>query len=418
MSKTFCPLPWNHLATHPHGSVTLCCEAEMHNRRAESFDRNDPESTRHDKRGFLTLDRANYDFNRIINGDSFKEVRLDLLNDRQPEPCKKCFDYEQAGLISKRQRELKRLQFTYDEAKDITNEDGSIDKVEYEFIELRLGNHCNLACRSCNPASSTRWIDDWEEFTGTVWTIGKELFNWPLDEKFWEALSTTATDKLRQLYINGGEPLLIDKHTNYLQYLIDNDYAKNVSLYYSTNCTVKNVKYLDYWPHFKNVEFLVSIDDIAHRNQYIRYPADWEKVIKTYKWFMELRDTYDNFKLSIMQTISTYNIFYLREFDRYMRTVDPYVYIQYNFVKAPEYFNAAHLPATIKKLINNKMKGMEVIFDVDKPKIIYNYLNVEGNEKHFNTFLEKTKTLDRIRKESFQSIFPEFYNHIKANNYI
>ena len=22
---TYCPLPWQHLATHPHGGITTCC---------------------------------------------------------------------------------------------------------------------------------------------------------------------------------------------------------------------------------------------------------------------------------------------------------------------------------------------------------------------------------------------------------
>ena len=245
MSKTFCPLPWNHLATHPHGSVTLCCESEMHNRISESFMRDDPESTRADKRGFLTFKRTNYDFFRIVNGQSFNEVRLDLLNDKVPMACEKCFKYEELGVTSKRQRELERLDFTLEDAKKITNSDGTLNKLDYEFIELRLGNHCNLACRSCNPASSTRWIDEFNELNDVIWNIDKELFNWPLDTDFWEKLSLATTDKLRQLYINGGEPLLIDKHANYLEYLVEQDFAKNICLYYSTNCTVKNKIYLD-----------------------------------------------------------------------------------------------------------------------------------------------------------------------------
>jgi hypothetical protein len=408
MSKTFCPLPWNHLATHPHGSVTLCCEAEMSNRRGESFDRNDPESTRADKRGFLTFQRTNYDFKRIINGDSFNEVRLDLLNDRIPQPCSKCFEYESAGVESKRQREINRLDLSYEDAKKSTNADGTIDKVEYEFIELRLGNHCNLACRSCNPASSTRWIDDWEEFFGYSWKMGKELFEWPLDTNFWENLAEASTDKLRQLYINGGEPLLIDKHANYLRYLVENDYAKNINLYYSTNCTVKNKIYLDYWPHFKQVEFLASIDDIEHRNQYIRYPADWNKILQTYRWFMDLRNKYDNIKLSIMQTVSIYNIFYLNEFVEYMKNVDEYVYIHYNFVYAPEYFNAAHLPYELKHIITNKLSSSNNV------QVVKSLLQQEGDNKHFKNFLHKTATLDRIRNEKFEEVFPEFYYYLKA----
>ena len=31
VKDTTCCLPWNHLATHPNGNVTLCCQTEMAN---------------------------------------------------------------------------------------------------------------------------------------------------------------------------------------------------------------------------------------------------------------------------------------------------------------------------------------------------------------------------------------------------
>ena len=412
MSKTFCPLPWNHLATHPHGSVTLCCESEMGNRRSESFNRNDPESTRFDKRGFKTFQSTNYDFTKIVNSDSFNEVRLDMLNDRIPDPCKKCFEYEDAGVISKRQRELNRLPYTYEEAQSITNEDGSINKIDYQFIELRLGNHCNLACRSCNPSSSTRWIDDWEGYTNTPWKVDKALFEWPLNGDFWKKLGDVSSNKLEQLYINGGEPLLIDKHANYLEYLVENDYAKNINLYYSTNCTVKNNIYLDYWPHFKQVEFLLSIDDIEHRNHYIRYPSDWKKIIHTYEWFTDLRHKYDNIKISIMQTLSLYNIFYVDEFTDYFKKVDKYSYIHSNFVYAPKYLSPVNLPYEIKYLICNKLDDTERNLGIKK------YLQNDGDINELRTFFQKTKVLDDIRKEDFYSVFPELVYYLKAYKFL
>ena len=91
-SKTFCPLPWNHLATHPHGEVSLCCEATqvlgMSNAKT--------------KGEFQTLLATGYDFNKITNSDLFSDVRLQMLNGEYPEQCKKCWDSEAAGNPSKR----------------------------------------------------------------------------------------------------------------------------------------------------------------------------------------------------------------------------------------------------------------------------------------------------------------------------
>ena len=39
---TFCPLPWLHLGTHPHGGVTPCCISDMTagKNRARNFEDN------------------------------------------------------------------------------------------------------------------------------------------------------------------------------------------------------------------------------------------------------------------------------------------------------------------------------------------------------------------------------------------
>ena len=66
MSETFCPLLFQHLATHPHGGVTHCCIADH---------RNALSSSRDDDR-YYNLNRDTvYD---IMNSKSFR-INLHLL---------------------------------------------------------------------------------------------------------------------------------------------------------------------------------------------------------------------------------------------------------------------------------------------------------------------------------------------------
>ena len=101
-SKSFCPLPWNHLATHPDGQVSLCCEAETLNGVSNAH------FTVSQTRVFNTLLSTKYDFNKITNSESFNDVRLKMLNGEYPDQCKKCWDSEAAGNSSKRTVESKR----------------------------------------------------------------------------------------------------------------------------------------------------------------------------------------------------------------------------------------------------------------------------------------------------------------------
>jgi hypothetical protein len=84
MSKTFCPLPWTHLATHPHGAVTLCCESNMTNRASDSQNANGD---------FQTFQTTEYDLNKIMNSDLFREVRMQMLNGKEPSVCSTCYKY-------------------------------------------------------------------------------------------------------------------------------------------------------------------------------------------------------------------------------------------------------------------------------------------------------------------------------------
>ena len=107
MSETFCPLPWNHLATHPHGICTLCCESNQEQGQSQAFNKTRNEAFRE----FLTLQKVD-DFSEITNSDSFSKVRLQMLNGEKPVECSKCWEAESVGNKSKRYYESRRHPMT------------------------------------------------------------------------------------------------------------------------------------------------------------------------------------------------------------------------------------------------------------------------------------------------------------------
>lgn len=389
LSKTFCPLPWTHLATHPHGSVTLCCESDMTNRASES--QNLP-------REFITLHNTEYDFDKIMNSDLFKQIRKDMLDGKQPAPCAKCYKLEELGNESKRTRDTNLLDFSIDDAHSITQADGTLDKVSFEFIELRLGNICNLACRSCNPQSSSKWIRDWEKLNERKFDMPQSMFDWPLDERFWANLAEHC-DNTRKVYINGGEPLLVDKHMKFLEFLIDKDLAKNITLVYSTNSTIINDKYIDLWNKFAQVEFMVSIDCLENRNTYLRHPAKWDNTIKAFDWLHSL-----GHKCYVLQTISIMNIYYIKEFWEFFRSKG--VYVSHNMVHHPNYYSAANAPDHAKRAVLDKIAGMPFYDSIN------NFLSQEPNPLAFEQFFKENERLDVIRKQSYAEIFKDWHDKL------
>ena len=393
MSKTFCPLPWTHLATHPQGELTLCCEADHTQGISESFDTDE-----FNQRKPKTLHTTKYDFDLIQNSDSFSKVRKQMLNGEEPVQCTRCFDLEKVGIKSKRQYESERLNFNEFRAIEITNKDGTINDVSYEFVELRLGNHCNLACRSCNPLSTSRWIKDWNTVNpDNPLSYDKNLFNWPLDTDFWEKLSEHS-DTLRYVYINGGEPLLIDKHLQFLIDLVKTGRSKDITLVYSTNCTVINHTYEEVWKNFKHVQLMISIDCLEERNSFIRHPSKWDVITQTLEWIKKVCEA-DNISYNIMQTVSTYNILYMKEFHEYFSFAP---YISMNFVTDPSYLDPALLPQKIKDDVVAKFPNKTVI----------DYLTKGKSSDSMIEFYQKTLKMDELRNNDFKQTFPELHDMV------
>ena len=128
MSDTFCPLLFQHLATHPHGGVTHCCIADHRNALSSSRDGD----------RFYNLNRDTV--HDTMNSESFRKARLEVLDGKKPRACMRCYAEESKGMASKRKEEIKNYpEYTVDVARNATDSDGYMKDVQLDFVELRLG---------------------------------------------------------------------------------------------------------------------------------------------------------------------------------------------------------------------------------------------------------------------------------------
>ena len=93
-----------------------------------------------------------------------------------------------------------------------------LDSDQLWFIDLKLGNICNLKCRSCGSIFSSRWYDD------DVRLWGKPLrprvqFAGRHEEDVWEQMQEHIPH-LERIYFAGGEPLIMEEHYQILDLLI------------------------------------------------------------------------------------------------------------------------------------------------------------------------------------------------------
>lgn len=419
MSKTFCPLPWMHLASHPMGHVTLCCESDMTMNESSSRDMAaDDRVNMMERVKFLN----SHSIDEIHNSDYFKLVRQQMLNDEQPKACSRCYKREAMGLDSKRLLEQREYpDYTFEKALSETNTDGTIDDIRYRFVELRLGNICNVKCRTCNPASSNKIKKDYDILQDGDWEGADKIpsykgleeynFRWCEDDNFYNNLLEHSSE-LESLYINGGEPTLIKQHWRFLEKLVELDLAKNIKIWYSLNMTRMPDFAFDIWKHFKFVEIRASIDDIEDRNAYIRHATKWKDVLASYD---KCRDA-DNIMLKILQTVSVYNLYYLDEFHDYWKEYDPGLYeISHNFVTYPDFMSPMALPQKVRQDIISRLEHNNNISPYQKTELKQMFYDVPTNLELYTTFKNYTIELDKMRGESFNSTFTELHQLISKH---
>lgn len=394
--SSYCSLPWKHLATHPHGGVTLCCVSDHSNakNRARNFHENSVE--------YLDLNHDRID--SIMNSDYFKEVRVQMLNNEVPEACKRCFTEETNGVRSKRIEENERLQFTEDMARAITKSDGTIP-VDFKFVELRLGNLCNVKCRTCNPASSTSWSSEYQKLQQEVKFVTKYDksidSSWTLANGFWVDLLEHSKD-VELIYVNGGEPTLVEKHWKYLEKLIELGLNKQITLWYNINMTNLPDELIELWSHFKDVQVTCSIDDLGDRNEYIRTGTKWNKVIANLDKLQNLPWV----KVSVCQTVSWLNVYYLDEFHSFMK--DRGLHVHMNFVYDPKFLSVSVLPQSLSELIFSQLENL----DTWKLNALRGQFRNDNLTADLTQGVEYNDWLDRSRNTKFSEVFLEWHNEI------
>src|SRR5688572_7287334 len=125
--ESFCVLPWVHLATHPQGQVSLCCRVDYEGGKGMA------------RNGSTHLNLNSSSITDIMNSETHRHSRLQMLKGERPPACKGCYHDEDQGVESKRQRENNIFRsFDVARARERTDSEGNIIP-DLHFLELRLG---------------------------------------------------------------------------------------------------------------------------------------------------------------------------------------------------------------------------------------------------------------------------------------
>ena len=221
MSKTFCPLPWIHLATRPNGDVRVCCTAN-----ASGAGKQDEKTAGLVKKDGIAMNLRDHTIEEVWNSEHMRRTRLQMLNGEIPSSCTKCFSEEAKGISSKRLWETEewKQRVDFDQLIASTKEDGTTP-VSIPYFDLRLGNLCQLKCVMCSPHDSSSWIKEWKlqmpqyknkDLIADQGWDDQFDYTWYKKGSFIDTMKHQAFN-IQELYFAGGEPLLIPEHYKILE---------------------------------------------------------------------------------------------------------------------------------------------------------------------------------------------------------
>jgi len=434
MSSTFCPIPWIFQAVRNNGDIRICCQANVTENQGV---------VRHADGTPYNAGKDNMEEAR--NAELMKTVRKNMLDGVWSAECARCMKEEDSGLNSRRQYELSNWKFNLEDAQKVTQDDGTVVDTNLQYFDLRFGNMCNLACRMCGPTDSHTWYEQWLEYhndDGYDDTHGRVTlqrnekgrlftkdYDWHNSESFWEQIEKNISH-IEHVYMAGGEPMMIERHYEFLQKCIDGDHAKNIIIEYNTNMTNLPDRVLNMWTHFKQVRVGASIDGMGEVVEYQRWPLKWKSAYKNLQKLDDYAYNNKNIIAWLAFTVTAYNVWHVPEFMwwklkqsgfKAINTTKKRPIITHHVAHGPKRTNIKLLPADMKiqlrayynewiERFNNeddfddnvKKNAQSILSSVLK------FADAEDLSDKLDEFVRFTKYLDKARKQSILDVAPQY----------
>ena len=420
-SDTYCYYAMQSFSSHPHGRSRPCCFSKVHTTTyMDGTDLQKYPAYKKDPNKFNKVDNIT-DF---LNDPKLVEIRKDLLNGKRHEACNDCWKLEDNGIKSFRQiqNEIHELD------KGFVKDDGTVYAQTVSYLDISLGNVCNLKCRSCNPWNSHGWLEegkflpstDWDE---TAYIVGEMSCKKPWFVKaFNEGFFDAVLRHTKVINFLGGEPLVVKEHYDWLEHIVANGWSKNIELHYNTNATTIPQRLLDIWDKFSGIVLALSIDATEDLAYYVRYPSKWKVIEKNMTKLANFSKNRKGIKVHTHVTLSLLNLHDLPNVLKWCEHqyntwgyedkwgVHGYQNLlpHFNFVEWPRHLNICNLPIKQKNKANIMLDNLYDYYNAlslkewERPAIenikgIKNILNKSAHDGDWEIFKQNTIASDKFR---------------------
>lgn len=366
-NKSFCIYPFIELLTF-NGNTTVCCRSQ---------------------KAITTLSELK-NFNTDPN---YLKIRNNMINGvKIPEHCAACYELESLGIRST------RIQETVEWSNRLgLNSLDDLAKIQQPvYYEVRASNTCNLQCRTCEPNLSHLIAKEYQQL-GLVNFQPQRYSNFDFVN-----LST-----VQKLYIGGGEPTAMPEFYAFLDKCIQNQ-ATEFEIVVNTNATKINSRFQKQLKHFKNFQFIISLDGYKNLNHYIRWPSDWNTIIDNARYLVQQKH-FATFNV----TVSIYNITTLNKLLMFLEKEFPSCLIHCNYAfPEDDVFSASNFPN--KDMVLSGLESITKMKCYRNDSLLQSFIDgyIMHYDKNFKLDLEKLKAFFEFNDKLDHS------RNIKLANYI
>lgn len=399
---TICAMPFIQFSTTVEGQYQACCIA-----KAEG-----------------TMNFENTTPMEFFNSSHMKKLRYDMAKGNKSSlfkhTCQACISQEKNYNASKRLDSLNHYIHGKLLTDDIVNTVSQFPNTDLEpkaidHLKMKVfGNICNLRCTMCHPVCSSKLASEFKKLGKWNGPTLLNSYNKIDKDKLYADLDIICP-VLREFEIVGGEPLMMDDAIEMIEWIVSKGYAETMEFRIITNATIDNYDYYRLMKYFKKATFLVSMEAVGKKEEYIRTGTIWEEKVEVLRNAVRA-----GIHLGWSNTIQLLNIGYLDEIHNFVLSLkDEFprgsIEIPYlnNLLFQPAALVATNLPREIGKKYIDKYKSLDFDFH-HKERYISSLEKANPNPDFILKAMSHYKWLDEKRGTCLLDEYPEFENYYSA----
>jgi len=377
-NRSMCSLPWTGFELEPNGDVKNCIIST-------------------DVLGNIN----DTPITEIMHGSKNRQLKQDMLLDNKPKNCAGCHLQEQnrnsLGSISSRIYYRKEV----GAKTDLSLYDNE-DNFTLKHVDLRWTNACNQACVYCGPSYSSKWAQELGETIKSPNEARQNVKDYVFEN----------VQGLTNVYLAGGEPLLMKENHEFLKLLMSKN--KQCTVRINTNLSNVNTGIFDLLCEFPNVHWTVSVEAVEQEYEYIRHHGSWNDFNKNLGIINKLDHKISfnmlHFILNYESLFPCVDYFKRLGFHDNSFIIGPlYMPLHHNLLNLPQPM-VAGVCKTLKDRLNDTPQG----YLKNSYENLLHYFTSTTWDKDISEFYNKTKIRDARRGTDCRAVFPKLFKELDA----